>query len=394
MNNKKHTNLKIALNLIFPLVALALILWLVPRVLMFFMPFVIAGIIAWIVTPLVNFMEKHLPLKRKASMIVVIVLVIGLVVLALYGLCSLLINMLGSFLYDLPELWNELLQDSSELEDVLQKLLFFLPEEQVLAVLNFLSSSSDTVGSALNSLSSFLLDKAAGIAASAAGQLGNVFISVIMCLVAVFFFVLDRDWLGRGMARLPWNIRHGVEVIRNSIAHSIGGYFKAQLQIEVWIYLLLTVCLGLLRVRYFPLAAFGIAILDMLPVFGTTVILAPWAVICLLNGEIVKGVCLIALTALAQLVRQMIQPKYVGESLGMPPIPTLFLLYAGYRLGGVTGMIVAVPLGILAVALYKEGMFRGLEDSLTLLVERFRNFRQYDEEEKEEIQKYRDRNEQ
>ncbi len=389
MNNKKHTNLKIALNLICPLAVLLLALWLVPRILVFFMPFVVAGIIAWIVTPLVNLMEKHLRLKRKASMVVVIVLVIGLVVLILYGLCSLLVNMLGSFLNDLPELWNGLLEDSSSLDDILQKLLFFLPEEQTSSILNFLSNSTDTVGDALNSLSSFLLDRAAGIAASAAGQLGNVFISVIMCLIAVFFFVLDRDSLGKLMARLSENLRHNIEVIRNSISHSVGGYFKAQIQIEVWIYLLLTVCLGLLRVRYFPLAALGIAILDMLPVFGTTIILAPWAVICLLNGQVFKALGLIALTAGAQLVRQMIQPKYVGESLGMPPVPTLFLLYAGYRLGGVTGMIVSVPLGILAVALYKEGLLKGVEDSLALLSGRFRAFRQYDEEEKEEIQKYK-----
>ncbi|MCD8325809.1 MAG: AI-2E family transporter [Lachnospiraceae bacterium] len=195
MNNKKHTNLKIALNLLCPLVCLLLAIWLVPQILVFFMPFVVAGIIAWIVTPLVNFVEKHFPLKRKASMIVVIVLVILLVVVVLYGLCSLLVNMLGSFLRDVPELWAGLLQDSSELEDILQRLLFFLPQEQVSSIMNFLSSSSDTVGNTLNSLSSFLLDKTAGIAASVAGQLGNVFISVIMCLIAVFFFCAGPGFL-------------------------------------------------------------------------------------------------------------------------------------------------------------------------------------------------------
>ncbi|MCD8380070.1 MAG: AI-2E family transporter [Lachnospiraceae bacterium] len=392
MNQKKHTNLKIALNLICPLVLLLLAIWLVPRILMFFMPMVVAAIIAWIVTPLVNLVEKHLRLKRNASMIVVIVLVIVLVVLILYGLCSVLFNMLGSFLIDLPELWAGLLQDSSRLNELLERVLFFLSDEQLATILDFVSNSSDMIGDALNSLSSFLLDRTAGIAAAVAGQIGNVFVSVILCLVAVFFFVLDRDALGKILDRLPKNIRHGVEVIRNSIYHSIGGYFKAQLQIEVWIYLLLAVCLGLLRVRYFPLAALGIAILDMLPVFGTTIILAPWALICFLNGQIIKGICLLLLTGAAQLVRQMIQPKYVGESLGMPPIPTVILLFAGYRLGGVLGMILAVPLGILAVALYKEGMFQGMEDSLILLVARFRAFRQYDEEEKKEIEKYRDEN--
>ncbi len=393
MDNRKHTTLKIALNLIWPLVVLLLALWLIPKVLIFFMPFVIAGIIAWIVTPLVNLLEKHLKLKRKAGMLVVIALVVGLVVLILYGICNLLANMLGSFLNDLPQLWDDLLQNSSGVEEALQKVLFFLPEEQVAAVLNIMSNGSDMVSNALDSLSALLLEKAGGIATAVAGQLGNVFISTIMCLIAVFFFVAEREFFGKLTSSMPENLRRDVEVVKNSIVHSIGGYFKAQLQIEVWIYLLLFVCLGIMGVSYFPLSALGIAILDMLPVFGTTIILAPWAVICLLNGNILKALGLIALTVGAQLVRQLIQPKYVGESLGMPPIPTLFLLFAGYRLGGVTGMIVAVPLGILAVALYKEGLLKGMEDSLILLAGRFRDFRAYDEEEREEIQKYRSENE-
>ncbi len=391
MENKKHTTLKIVVNLLWPLAVLLLALWLIPKILVFFMPFVVAAVIAWIVTPLVNLLEKHLKLKRKAGMIVVIVLVIAVVVLILYGLFSLLFQMLGRFLVDLPAMWDGLLVDSGSVEELLEKVLFFLPEEQVTAILEFMSNSSNTVGDAINSLSSFILDMVGGAATAVAGQLGNVFIGVIMCLIATYFFVAERDVLGGITRRLPENLRHSVEVIKNSIAHSIGGYFKAQLQIEVWIYLLLFVCLGIMRVSYFPLAALGIAILDMLPVFGTTIILAPWALIRLLNGNILKAIGLIALTAGAQFVRQLIQPKYVGESLGMPPIPTLFLLYAGYRLGGVGGMIIAVPLGILAVALYKEGMLKGMEDSLILLAARFRAFRQYDEEERDEIRRYREK---
>ncbi|MCD7863033.1 MAG: AI-2E family transporter [Lachnospiraceae bacterium] len=391
MENKKHTALKIVVNLLWPLAVLLLALWLIPKILVFFMPFVVAAVIAWIVTPLVNLLEKHLKLKRKAGMIVVIVLVIAVVVLILYGVFSLLFRMLGRFLVDLPAMWDGLLVDSGSVEELLEKALFFLPEEQIAAILEFMSNSSNTVGNAINSLSSFVLDMVGGAATAVAGQLGNVFISVIMCLIATYFFVAERDVLGGITRRLPENLRHSVEAIKNSIAHSIGGYFKAQLQIEVWIYLLLFVCLGIMQVSYFPLAAFGIAILDMLPVFGTTIILAPWALICLLNGNILKAIGLIALTIGAQFVRQLIQPKYVGESLGMPPIPTLFLLYAGYRLGGVGGMIIAVPLGILAVALYKEGMLKGMEDSLILLAARFRAFRQYDEEERDEIRRYREK---
>ena len=63
---------------------------------------------------------------------------------------------------------------------------------------------------------------------------------------------------------------------------------------------------------------------------------------------------LLIIWGIGQLARQLIQPKIVGDSVGMPPLPTLFLLYIGYKLGGVVGMIVAVPIGLIALTMYQE----------------------------------------
>ena len=67
-----------------------------------------------------------------------------------------------------------------------------------------------------------------------------------------------------------------------------------------------------------------------------------------------------------QLARQIIQPKIVGDSIGMEPIPTLFLLYVGYKLGSVVGMIIAVPLGMLVSTMYQEGVFDTTKNSIDL----------------------------
>ena len=84
---------------------------------------------------------------------------------------------------------------------------------------------------------------------------------------------------------------------------------------------------------------------------------------------------LIAIWLIGQLVRQVIQPKIVGDSIGMDAIPTLFLLYIGYRVAGVLGMILAVPIGIILVNLYEEGAFDTTRQSLRILVAGFNHFR-------------------
>lgn len=78
---------------------------------------------------------------------------------------------------------------------------------------------------------------------------------------------------------------------------------------------------------------------------------------------------LIVLYVITQLVRQLIQPKLVGDSMGIKPLLTLVLLYAGYRVGGVFGMIFAVPAGLIAINLYKAGAFDYILDDVRILGE-------------------------
>lgn len=79
-------------------------------------------------------------------------------------------------------------------------------------------------------------------------------------------------------------------------------------------------------------------------------------------------------------MRQVIQPKIVGDSIGVPPIPTLFLLYIGYRVGGVIGMILAVPIGIILQNMNEEGLFDTTKNSVRILIAGMNNFRKLEDE--------------
>ena len=94
-----------------------------------------------------------------------------------------------------------------------------------------------------------------------------------------------------------------------------------------------------------------------------------------LSGEWAFAAGLIFLYLLTQVVRQIIQPKIVGDSLGLPPLWTLVFLYIGFKFGGISGMIVAVPLAIIALSLYKHGLFDSLIANVKLLIEEVNRFR-------------------
>ncbi len=181
------------------------------------------------------------------------------------------------------------------------------------------------------------------------------------------------------------------DMVRRSILKSVGGYFKAQLKIEVWMYLLLVVGLSVLRVDYVLLIALGIAFLDLLPFFGTGTVMVPWALIKIFSGDYKMAIGLLIIWGGGQLARQIIQPKIVGDSIGVAPIPTLFLLFIGYKLGGVIGMIIAVPLGMLLSTMYQEGVFDTTRNSIAILVSGLNHFRKLRPEDLEVVEEMRDK---
>ncbi len=359
------------------------IVYLVPRLLMFFLPFVVGWIIAMLASPLVRFFEEKVKLQRKIGSAFVIVVVIALVVLLLYFACSWLFQQVVGLVNALPDMWAGMEADINRAGRSLNALLARLPGETQVKLDDLSAAIGNTVSGFFERNSTPTIEAAGNFAK----QLPSVFIGLIMALLSAYFFVAEhqqiREWFRK---HTPVAIQFYYDMIRRSLMKSVGGYLKAQLKIEVWMYLLLLIGMFILDVNYYALIALGIAVLDFLPFLGTGTVLIPWAVIKIFSADYQAAVGLLIIWCGGQLARQLIQPKIVGDSVGVPPIPTLLLLYVGYRLGGVLGMIVAVPLGLLVYTMYCEGAFDNVKDSVLILVAGLNRFRRLREEDMFEVE--------
>lgn len=374
--------LKALTNLAVSLVIFLAVIFLAPRLLVFFAPFVAGWIVAWIASPLVHFFESRLKIRRKAGSAVVIVLVIGLVVLALYLVGGKLAKEAVGLINALPGMWENAEEDFQEISQNFSVIYNKLPEDiqQRLAGLggDITAFFGDIVGSV-----SMPTIAAVG---NFAKQLPSILIGIIMALLSSYLFVAERNnitaWFGRVC---PKSIQDRYRIIKRSLVKAVGGYLKAQLKIELWMYLLLVIGLAVLQVDYTLLIAFLIAFLDFIPFFGTGTVLVPWAILKILSADYKMAVGLLIIWGVGQLARQLIQPKIVGDSIGVAPIPTLFLLYIGYRLGGVVGMIVAVPLGLIVYTMYEEGAFDTTRNSILILVNGLNRFRRLEKEDLQDL---------
>lgn len=376
--NKALVNLAVA-AVIFLAVA-----FLLPKVFVFFSPFVAGWIIALIAGPPVRFFEEKIKLKRKIGSAFVIIAVIAGVVLLIYFIGTQLVSQIMGLMGSLPEMWAAMEADLEEIGTRLDVLLSKIPGDTQVKLGDLADLLEGYIGEFLEGLGSPTITAAGNVAKS----LPSVFIGIIMALLSSYFFVAERQQLNEWFRKhSPKSVRKRYDMIRHSLVRSVGGYLKAQLKIEVWMYLLLLIGLGVLGVKYFALIALGIAFLDFLPFLGTGTVLIPWAIIRFLTADYKVMIGLLIIWGVGQLARQLIQPKIVGDSIGVPPLPTLFLLYIGYKVGGVVGMIIAVPLGLLLYSMYQEGAFDTTRDSLLILVSGINRFRRLEKEDMAEAAK-------
>lgn len=380
---KSHIKyVKVILNLLTAVVVVLLAALVLPRVLGFFMPFVIGGLISLIANPLVRFFDEKLKIRRKAGSAIVIIAVLAAVILGGYAIIVKLVEEAMGFVKELPDVWQALERDVAQIGQNLSVFYSHLP----LDIRNGLADFGEMAGGYISNLINEISSPTVEAVGNFAKNLPSVVIGIIMGLLSAYFFVAEREEVIKYLkTHVPTGIREKWNLVYGSLKGAVGGYFKAQFKIEFWMYILLVIGFSILGIDYALIIALGLAGLDFLPFFGTGAVLIPWAIFEFLTADYKMAIGLLIIWGGGQLARQIIQPKIVGDSIGMPAIPTLFLLYVGYKLAGMIGMIIAVPIGIIIVNMDKGGLFDTAKNSLKILVHGFNNFRRLTREDMEGI---------
>ena len=363
---------RMILNIVIPLLGLCLVIFLGPRLLHFFMPFVVGWILALLANPLVRFLERRVKLVRRHGSMLIIIAALAIVIGLFYGAGLLVYREMGSFLADAPEIYQSVI---AEIGDALQngrKLAEYFPQNLQPPLLAF----SDNLDGLFGKLVSRAAEPTVQIAGHVAKSIPNLLVNMVIIILSSYLFLADRESIMRWLKEhLPAFVFRYIEYMKRDAKGLIGGYFLAQFRIMCVVALILAAGFLVLGVRYGVLLAFLTAILDFLPIFGTGTVLFPWAVVKLFAGEYAYATGLILLYILTQVVRQIIQPKIVGESMGLPPLMTLFLLYLGFKLRGLTGMILAVPVGLVFINFYKYGAFDSMIRNFRMLMESIQKLR-------------------
>lgn len=182
-----------------------------------------------------------------------------------------------------------------------------------------------------------------------AGMFGLVTGILSGCMISIRL----PQWKQFLRRRLPpvWQERYVPAM--EGIRAAFGGWLLAQAKLAGITFVLLLAGFFLLRIPNTLLFALLITILDAFPVLGVGTILIPWSLVCLLQSDPVTGFGLLGLYGVIWLIRSALEPKLVGQGIGLDPLVTLVSIYAGWKLMGILGMLLAPILALAAVQAVK-----------------------------------------
>ncbi len=360
MNKKKFTVKTVLIAVLAVLIIVGLIK-LLPAILnlsgyiiWLFAPFIAAYLVSLLANPMADGLQKRFRLPRGISAVLVIVLTVGVIGGIAAGVIWKIVDEIRNVYEDFPIIYQNIRTTWYSISDSLSDFVVMLPE-------NMQNAVADASEQVLNWISGLATDtgfvKTAG---NAAKKLPNIFISVIVFLISLYFMVSDSKTVANAVKK-PFTdaFLQRMSYFRREIKRYVGGYVKAQLIIMCISSTILLIGLSILNIDYALVIALATGIVDALPFFGSGTVLIPWAIISFITGEIAIGIGLLIIYLSVILMRQFVEPKIVSKNIGMHPLMTLMAMYVGYRTFSIGGMILGPLALVFTVSLYRAGVFDG-----------------------------------
>ena len=352
------------------LTGVLVLLFVIPKLLGFFWPFAVGWIIAALASPLCSYLVRHLKLTHKwASAIIILMVVLILSAAGYLFICTagrellLLLSDISGYY----TVFKDIINDTGE--ELTRLVSPVAPDFGA-----FIGNISQGIIRPAGTFANQVAPSAIKFFGQAASNLTNGFIGVVVMILSAYLFIADREKLASFIKRvLPAEDQKKMMDIRSRLIGALEGFFVAQLKIMAIIFIILLSGFLILRNPYALLLALIITILDLLPFLGTGTVLIPWALFLVLKHDFRKGAFLLILYVTCLLARQLLQPKIIGDSVGLDTLSTLVLIYTGYKLNGVRGILIALFVGIVLTTFYHLGLFDHKAERIRKLWESYRH---------------------
>lgn len=309
--------------------------YLVPLVI----PFLIAALLVCWLWPFLRWIKKHLHIRPPYVMGTLLLMILAALGIGIYAA--------GKELGNLALHLSSMLETKGQIEDILYDCCDSVSELFHVEASKLRIVVTEQLNVFRDQARQNILPGAFGGSWQFLKGAGSWVAAVVVTGISVLLLSADFEEIKKMGKKYPIYEKAAGSI--HGMLRAVGGYLKAQCMIMGIIMLLCILGVWISGSTRIPIAVgIGIGFLDAFPVFGTGTVFIPWLLICVLQKKYLTALILAVTYGVCMLTREFLEPKLIGERLGILPIVILMSVYVGVKLYGFGGILLG-PLSVLAV---------------------------------------------
>ncbi|MPW26301.1 AI-2E family transporter [Alkalibaculum sp. M08DMB] len=295
-------------------------------------PFIFALVVAYLLDPLVRFIEKKGVKNRALSILLVFIIIIGLIIGLFMTVIPNITKDVSVLIADIPNIINSVehfINNFREGNTVFQSVDF----SNYIDIDNELANLSDGLISVLGAMSTKLI--------AGTGKL----VDIIMVPIITFYYLKDKeDFVSLGSKIIPRKFKTKLKAILSDIDVVLGGFIRGQLLIALFVGILTGIACRIIGLPYSITIGMIAGLTNVIPYFG------PWIggifpiILALITNPVLILWTLVAIIIIQQIESTFLSPQIMSHSVGLHPIAVIFSILLFGNIFGVIGMIIGVPI--------------------------------------------------
>lgn len=322
---------------------------------------IIAIIFAYIINPIVNYLERK-GVKRQFGVIIVYISAILIFGILIVSVIPKTINEVSNLLTSLPGMVDTLIREFNNfLSNVFAKFNIELPEnfiniyketnpkvngnvETPQIVSNILDSIKGTINELIVKVQGSLMGSLSNVISKLYGFLTSAF-RLVLIIIFSFYFSVDKErFMLRVKKAIPNKHREDISYLTRNIDIALQQFIRGRMLMAIFVGLLTMVYLLVLRVDFAIIIGLITCVADIIPFIGPFLGCAPAVLFAFMDSPM-KALWVLILFVIVQWVENnILAPKLIGDSTGLNPLVILISIIIGGGIFGVWGMVISVPL--------------------------------------------------
>ena len=355
MSEERKAVERMLLRLLGTAAVLAALFWVLPEVWDKMSPFIVAVPLAAALQPGIRFLQKRIKLRRSPAALIPVLLLLFIFLGLLVWLFSVGIGQVTRIVNHSGDLISESI---NSVRQALSNLLAHISATTDPGVEQWMRNS---ISLAMERVSVW----GTGFAEALVSFSINLAASMPYCVIYISFLTIGLYFISKNYdeirSYLPGGKRRRqdsrVTQLTNSTLKSLFGYLRVQGTFGVIVWIVSWVFLSAFGFPYAGITALSCGVMELVPMIGSGVPYIALSAMQFLLGRTRYGILLLALTLGLQLLRRVLEPKLMSDSIGITPLQSLIGMFVGLRFGGILGLIGGPVLMSVLVGAFKGGLF-------------------------------------